>query len=211
MPYVKAKIARKEIGVTDDTLRKWSNEGRIRSIRGAGNQRLYDIESFIKGETVQVEKKKYIYCRVSSSKQKEDLERQVNYLQEKYPAHQVLKEIASGINFKRKVLNKIMDEAIKGDIQEIVVAHRDRLCRIAWDHFYWLFDRLGVNIIVDSGEEHSPQSELTDDLLSIIHVFSCRHYGQRRKYTKKGIQGNKAEVQTEDGEYEECKDEQEDE
>jgi len=76
-----------------------------------------------------------------------------------------------------------MDEAIKGNVTEIVVAHKDRLCRIAWDHFEWLFLKFGVNIIVDDREEHSPESELADDLFSIIHVFSCRHYGCRRKYT----------------------------
>ena len=122
----------------------------------------------------------------------------IKYMQEKYPEHEVVTEIASGINFKRKILKRLLDEAINGNIQEIVVAHKDRLCRISWDHFEWLFSRLGVNLIVDDGEEHSPESELADDLFSIIHVFSCRHYGQRRRYTSKGNAENNSKIKTEE-------------
>jgi predicted site-specific integrase-resolvase len=64
-----------------------------------------------------------------------------------------------------------------------VVAHKDRLCRIAWQHFVWLFKFYGVNLIVEDNQEYSPESEFNDDLMSIIHVFSSRHYGLRRKYT----------------------------
>jgi putative resolvase len=128
-------------------------------------------------------KEKYIYCRVSSSNQKEDLQRQIDYLKERYPDHQIVKDIASGINFKRKGLNKIMARAIEGAVEEVVVAHRDRLCRIAFEHFEWLFEQYGVNLIVEDKQEHSSEKELSEDLFSLIHVFSARHYGLRRKYT----------------------------
>jgi predicted site-specific integrase-resolvase len=194
MPYVKTKVAKEFFGVDVQTLRTWGDEGRIEIIKGRGGHRLYNIESFIKRESINtskeiVDKKKYIYCRVSSNKQKEDLERQVKYLSEKYPGHTVVKEIASGINFKRKGLQRILDEITHGNVEEIVVANRDRLCRIAWEHFKWLFDRYGVNIVVDCQENKTSttEQELAEDLLSIIHVFSSRHYGQRRQYTKKRI------------------------
>ena len=188
MPYVKPKIAREALGITDDTLRAWARDGRIKCIYGRGRNRLYDIESATNTHE-ETEKENFIYCRVSSNKQKEDLERQVEYLKNKYPNHTVCKEIASGLNFKRKGLQKILDKVISGGVGEIVVAHRDRLCRIAWEHFSWLFKRTGVNIVVDSEDETTiPETELAEDLLSIIHVFSCRHYGQRRKYTSKDIQ-----------------------
>jgi putative resolvase len=195
--YVKPSIASKELGVSVQTLRIWADEGKIKYIRGAGNGRLYDTSSITNKEKNQ-ETKKYIYCRVSCSKQKEDLERQISFLKEKYPTHIVITEIASGINFKRKKLQRILDESIKGCVSELVVAHKDRLCRISWDHFHWLFTRLGVNIIIEDREEHSPESELADDLFSIIHVFSCRHYGQRRNYTSRGLSEEITEEKTEE-------------
>jgi putative resolvase len=191
MPYVKPKVATAHFGVSIQTLRTWAREGRIQILLSKGGYRLYDINSYQEIPSIpspkqtDPTKKKYAYCRVSSHKQKEDLERQVQYMRDKYPTHEIIQEIASGINFKRKVLQRILDEAIRGMVGEIVVAHKDRLCRIAWDHFHWLFSRLGTTILVDSNEIHSPQSELSEDLLTIIHVFSCRHYAQRRKYRKR--------------------------
>ena len=204
MSYVKPAEASKKLGISVQTLRIWADDDKIKYIRGPGNGRLYDITSITKEPELKTTGKKYIYCRVSCSKQKEDLERQITFLQNKYPDHTVVKEIASGINFKRKQLQRILDEAIKGSVKELVVAHKDRLCRISWDHFHWLFLRLGVNIIVEDREEHSPEQELADDLFSIIHVFSSRHYGQRRRYTTKGITTTEAKEETETGEHEEC-------
>ena len=192
--YVKPKIACQEIGVNIQTLRNWAKDGRIKYITGGKGGRLYDTKSLT--NAADSNKKKYIYCRVSCSKQKDDLTRQINFLKEKYKEHIVIYDIASGINFKRKALQRLLDESINGNISEIVVAHKDRMCRISWDHFQWLFKRLGVNIIVEDREEHSPESELADDLFSIIHVFSCRHYGQRRNYTNKGISEIKSEEET---------------
>lgn len=195
--YVKPKEAKRRLGVSDRTLRTWGECGKISYIRVDGGNRLYDIAEFInshtKSSSEDTQKKKYIYCRVSSSKQKEDLERQVNYLKERYPAHEVVKEIASGINFKRKGLNKILADAMQGCVEEVVVANRDRLCRIAWQHFSWLFKYHGVRVVVQDTSAYSPESELSDDLLSIIHVFSSRHYGMRRKYTAGGDEENKTE------------------
>jgi predicted site-specific integrase-resolvase len=188
-------------------------DGKIKTIRGGGNQRLYNVKSFINPKIEEEEestKTKYIYCRVSSHKQKNDLTRQINSLQEKYPNHTVVKEIASGINFKRKILNRILEESYRGLVEEIVVAHKDRLCRIAWDHFEWLFQLYGVTLIIDSDEElhHSPESELAEDLMSIVHVFSCRHYGQRGKCGKKNVSGTETEDSPEKGKSCSCSSEE---
>lgn len=196
MSYVKPQIASKELGISIQTLRNWAKNNQVEFITGPGGGRLYNTKSITFKQSENTPSK-YIYCRVSCSKQKDDLERQISFLKDKYKEHTIITDIASGINFKRKGLQRLLDEAIKGNIREIVVAHKDRLCRIAWDHFHWLFSRLGVSIIVEDREEHSPESELQDDLFSIIHVFSCRHYGQRRNYTNKGISENKSENKSE--------------
>lgn len=200
MPYVKPKTARKHLGISNDTLKKWGDSGKIPTRKLPSGHRLYNIQSFFTEENSE-QPKNYIYCRVSSSKQKEDLQRQVQVLREKYPDHTVVQEIASGINFKRKGLNKIMAKAIQGEVKEIVVAYKDRLCRIAWDHFEWLFNKLGVRIVVDNNQLQSKHEELTDDLLSIIHVFSCRHYGARRSRRKKTTKEHITEIPSEKGKY----------
>ena len=200
MSYVKTKEARETLGVCAITLRKWDKEGKIKTIRGGGNHRRYDVESFLRDTDEKEKGKKYIYCRVSSSKQKEDLDRQVEYLSEKYPEHIVLKEIACSINSKRKVLSGLLEESHKGMVTEVVVAHKDRLCRISWDHFEWLFRLYGVNLLVDGDQKHSPDSELAEDLMSIVHVFSCRHYGQRRRCRTKESPNPETEDASETGE-----------
>ena len=73
-------------------------------------------------------KKKIAYCRVSSKKQADDLERQKNFFTTKFPDYELVTDIGSGINWKRKGLKTILESAMSGDISELVVAHRDRLC-----------------------------------------------------------------------------------
>ena len=184
--YVKPKKARERLGVTNATLRAWADKGYIQAIRvHEGGDRLYNVDEFMSRGSAEktIEKKNYIYCRVSSSKQKEDLSRQIEYLKKIYPSYTVIKDIGSGINFKRKGLNNLLAKTMQGLVGTVVVAHRDRLCRIAWEHFSWLFQFHGVHLVVEDKQEYSPESELSDDLMSIVHVFSARHYGMRRNYT----------------------------
>lgn len=190
MPYVKPKKACEHFGVSIQTLRSWANAGKIKYIRSKGGVRLYDIDEISNEPSP---KKSYIYCRVSCAKQRSDLERQVATLQLSYPHFEVVTDIASGINFNRKGLQKILDEALQGNVQQVVVAYKDRLCRIAWQHFAWLFSKLNVDLIVHYGEECTPADELKDDLFAIIHVFSCRHYGSRRTKPTQPVQEEQKE------------------
>jgi len=119
---------------------------------------------------------------VSSAKQKDDLERQIASLRESHPEHEVVKDIGSGINFKRKGLRSLLERSLEGGLDEVVVAHRDRLCRFAFDLIEWLFTKHGTKLVVLDQDVASPESEseFTEDLLSIVHVFSCRYNGLRR-------------------------------
>ena len=177
--------AAKLLNVCSQTLVNWENNGRIKCVRTKGNHRRYlysDLISFIPSEpdTIKNNRRKICYCRVSSFGQKEDLERQIRYFRGKYPDHEVIKDIGSGINFKRKGFNSILDSAIKGNIEEVVVTHKDRLCRFGFD----LIERIisetsNGKIVVLNHTETSPQEELVNDLVSIITVFSSRLYGLR--------------------------------
>ena len=127
---------------------------------------------------------KICYCRVSTHSQKDDLERQILYMKSHYPEHILIKDIGSGINFKRKGLIKIIDYCVKGQLEEIIVAYKDRLCRFGFDLIELLIKKYSNGkIIILNASNESPQEELTTDLVSIINVFSAKLNGMR-KYKK---------------------------
>jgi predicted site-specific integrase-resolvase len=193
--YIRPEDAVRQLKVSSKTLRLWSDEGKIEYIRTAGGHRRYCLDSILlvreeKNIEIPIIKtgKSICYCRVSSYGQKEDLERQVKFFSLKYPDHFIIKEIGSGLNFKRKGFNSILDFAIKGNIKEIVVTHKDRLCRFGFDLVERIIkDYSNGKIVVLNQEKTSPEKELVDDLISIVTVFSSRLYGLRSNSIKKKI------------------------
>lgn len=171
----------KLLGVTSKTLSRWEADGKIESSRTDGGQRRY-IYSEIDQKIIQKEgKKKVIYARVSSRKQQTDLERQVALLKHKYPTHEVITDIGSGINFKRRGLITLLDRVIAGDISQVVVAHKDRLTRFGFDLFEHIFNRFGVRMeVVSDNDVKEPTEAFVDDVLSIITVFTAKYYGSRK-------------------------------
>ena len=191
--YLRPEEASKLLKVTVRTLQLWEGAGKITCVRTKGNHRRFlrdDIIAILPSEKHPPPKQKNIcYCRVSTPSQKEDLERQVEYFTCKYPNHEIIKDIGSGINFKREGFNSILDSAIKGNIGEIVVTHKDRLCRFGFELIRRIIEghpNYG-KILVLNQEETSPEKELVNDLLSIITVFSSRLYGLRSHSLKKKI------------------------
>jgi putative resolvase len=84
-------------------------------------------------------------------------------------------DIGSGINWKRKGFQKILELAMLGELEEIVVAHRDRLCRFAFELVEFIFQKNNVRLVVlDRNDYKSGEAKLADDILSIVHVYSCR-------------------------------------
>lgn len=178
--HIRPKDFAQQLGVSTGTLRRWERNGHLSSIRTFGNQRRFSPELIhpLSG------RRKYIYCRVSSSKQKDDLERQVKHLQQAFPTHDVISDVGSGLNFKRKGLLRMVDEVVRGDVEQIVVSHKDRLCRFAFELIEWLCNKHNTELLVQDQEIRSAAQELSEDLMAIVHVFSCRHHGMRR-YAKK--------------------------
>ena len=175
MKYIKGKDACGRLGVCMNTLRKMADDGRIETIRVSG-QRRYNVDAYL---GLQQQQSTICYCRVSSHKQRDDLERQVAFMQEKYPQAEVIKDIGSGLNFKRAGLKAILERAMRGDRIHVVVAHRDRLARFGSELVRQVIEFNGGQLVVLSEDSLSPEQELTKDLLNIIHVFSCRMHGLR--------------------------------
>jgi predicted site-specific integrase-resolvase len=193
--FLTTKEALKYIPVHNVTLRKWAQEGKIETRRAPGRytRRFYNVRKFLlEKEEIQEEEnapskppqKSYCYCRVSSNGQRDDLKRQVAFMQERYPEHIIIQEVGSGLNFKRRGLQRIIDAAIQGGVKEVVVAYKDRLCRFGFDLIEHLIqEHSGGTIVVLQQTNRNQQEELVSDLLSIITVFSARVNGLR-KYNK---------------------------
>lgn len=112
-----------------------------------------------------LEKKKICYARVSSYDRKEDLSRQIVYLTERYPDHDIIKNIGSGINFqgsKRKGLQKLIELAINNELEEVVITYKDRLCRIGYDLIEFIFEKYSkIKIVIVNDDFKLPHQEIT--------------------------------------------------
>ncbi|WP_127087849.1 IS607 family transposase, partial [Dulcicalothrix desertica] len=106
-----------------------------------------------------------------------------NFLKSRYPDAEIITDIGSGLNFKRKGLQALLDRVLSNTIKLVVVAHKDRLCRFGFDIISWLCTRQQTEILVLDQKNLSPEREMVEDILAIVHVFSCRLYGLR-KYKK---------------------------
>lgn len=192
MEYINTKEAMKLLNVSSKTLRRWDKKGKIDTIRTPSNIRMYNKECIYKilGRNykiineIKVIKKKIIYCRVSSNKQKNDLERQIESMTLKYPNYEVIKDIGSGINFKRNGLQKLIKLSLNGKLDEVIISHRDRLCRFAFELIEWLFSLNGTKLTTIDSINKSDSDELAEDVIAIIQVFACRQMGKRRYKNK---------------------------
>ena len=176
--YVTLREARKKLGLHPNTLRKYADNGIIDVIKTPSGQRRFNIDSFITNNQSCLQT--VLYCRVSSAKQTDDLRNQKDYLLSKYPGEEVIADVGSGLNFKRKGLRAILERLLQGDPIKLVVAERDRLCRFGFELIEFLVIKNGGEIVVLNQGEYSPEGELVSDILSIIHVFSCRIHGMRK-------------------------------
>ena len=188
----------KILKVVPNTLRTWERDGKIKCIRTSGGHRRYFFDEDIDTQGTK-NKKKICYCRVSSSGQKEDLDRQVKYLKDQFPDFDIIKDIGSGINFKRKGLRTILELAKEGNLETLVVTYKDRLCRFGFEFFEWAIKEWSNGeILVLNKKESSPEKELTEDLISIITVFSSRIHGLRSYKIKEQIKEASGTIKVQD-------------
>lgn len=182
--YVNGKTATIRLGISLNTLRTYANQGKIDVIKTKGGIRRYNIEKYIKDNVnnpVEIETKyRVCYCRVSSYGQKDDLDRQVAYMQEKYPNFEIVTDVGSGINFDRKGLQKIIDYAIEGKLEKLAVAYKDRLCRIGYNLIEYILTKYSnTEIIIDNDKSETVNEEIANDLMQIITVYTAKINGMR--------------------------------
>jgi predicted site-specific integrase-resolvase len=192
------------------TIRKYADAGKIKCFKTpTGQRRIHkgDLQKFCGSprSVLEIPKRKktvtnFIYSRVSSKKQMDDLSRQTQYIQQynpEYATYVSITDVASGINFKRKGLQKILDACLQRTIGELVISHRDRLCRFGYELIDVLVEKSGGKIIVLDDDKHkSSEQELAEDLLSIVHIYSCKQMGKRSYTHRKLVENTDGETET---------------
>jgi putative resolvase len=202
--YLKGAQASEKLGIHQRTLYQWEMKGWIKTLRTPGGIRYYDVDGYIKNKECEKEKEtkkeqecietelkeldkkeeklNICYVRVSTHGQKSELENQKKFMEKMFPNYQMIEDIGSGINFNRKGLRKIIDLAIEGKINMVVVANRDRLTRFGFDFISDLIQKYsnGRVIVLNEKEVDEPEIELAKDVLQIMNVFVAKMNGLRR-------------------------------
>jgi predicted site-specific integrase-resolvase len=194
--FLKGKKASELLGVHSRTLYQWEEKGKIETIRTSGNMRLYNVGKYLRLQLGIEEGTDDInencesqlnicYCRVSSQGQRDDLQRQIEFMKERYPEHQIITDVGSGLNLNKKGIKRIVKLAIEGKIKELVIAYKDRLARFGYDLIENLIKDYskGKITVVFQKEDKDVQAEIVEDLMSILNVYTAKMNGLR-KYKK---------------------------
>ncbi len=200
--FVSAREIQQKFTISTASLRRWDKDGRVETIRTPGGFRLYklsDVSRLFSSRSVSTSSQgdgnesneqeetttpriTICYARVSSDQQKDDLGRQVETLQAKYPeADELIKDVGSGLNYKRKGFQRLLDKVYAGLVKQVVVTHKDRLCRYGTELVEHLFSKTDTKLVVlgQSVEEQDSNQELAEDLLAVCNFFVARRNGLR--------------------------------
>lgn len=172
--------------VSVDTIRRWEKEGKITSVRTDGGHRRYRLSDFVEQKTG----KTIAYARVSSQDQKADLDRQdavlSGYCQSQGWDYEVIRDLGSGMNYRKKGLTKLITTLLDGNVARLIVTHKDRLLRFGSELVFSICEYHDVEILILNKKECATfEEDLASDVLEIITVFSARLYGSRSHKNKK--------------------------
>jgi len=193
--FLTSTEAGKRLGIDKQTIREWHKNGKlIPDYITQGGQRRYSeeqINAYLADKQGKKARKVIGYCRVSSIKQKEDLERQVErmklYLTAQGRPFEIIEDIGSGINYNKKGIKELINLICKGEVEKITVLYKDRLMRFGFDLFKNMCEQFNTMIEIAEINAKTEQEELVEDLVQIITVFSCKLQGKRAKRTREMI------------------------
>ena len=177
-----SKLA-KDLNVTKVTIYNWHQKGKLDFIKSDTNRNYVSVDTYNRLMNISNKKEEnvVIYCRVSSTENKSNLETQKNRLisycnAKGYKVSDVIIEIGSGVNDKRPKLINLLE---KNNYTKIVVEHKDRLTRFGFNYLDTLIRVLGKEIEVVNNV-NSDEEDIVQDFVSIITSFCSRIYGKRR-------------------------------
>ncbi len=187
--FVKIGEAAKILGVNPQTLRRWEEGSVIQPAkRTPKGTRLYSLQ-----ELLGVNDLAYptiAYARVSSSDQKEDLERQHAVLEAFCNKNgwqtEIIRDLGSGMNYNKKGLLRLLELIVRGQMSRLVITHKDRLLRFGAEIVFRICELKGIEVvIINKGEQPTFEEELTRDVMEIMTVFCAKLYGRRSHKSKK--------------------------
>ena len=176
------------LGVSVKTLQRWDRDGILKANRTPTDRRYYTYDQYLQFKGIQTEngtRDTVIYARVSTRNQKDDLNNQVEFLKQFCNAkgmivNQCIEDFGSGLNYNRKKWNKLLEEIMENKIKTIVISSKDRFIRFGYEWFEKFCEKFNTKIIIVNNEALSPNEELVQDVISILHDFSCRLYGLKK-------------------------------
>lgn len=190
--YYSIREFSKILGVSAQTLRNWDAKGKLHPHHTSSNgYRYYSQEQLNQVMNIKPNLDRLVigYCRVSSNKQKDDLERQIEnmkmYLTAQGKPYEIITDIGSGINYNNKGLKELIQRITQNKVEKIVVLYKDRLLRFGFELVEYIASLHDCNIEVIDNTEKTEQQELVEDLVQIITVFSCKLQGKRANKTRK--------------------------
>lgn len=181
----------KEIGVSISTLRTWDKTGYLKPAKVLDNGYRYysdeQIDEYLNVDSDIDDRKIILYARVSTRKQMDDLNRQIEnlktYAYTKGYSFELITDIGSGLNYKKDGLKKLIRMICNKEIKKLVILYKDRLIRFGFELIEEVCRINNVTIEIIDNTTVSKEQELTDDLIQTIIVFANRLYGSRSKKT----------------------------
>jgi putative resolvase len=169
------------------TLQRWDREGTFPSVRSPTGRRMYStdqVDAYLGIQSQPKNRVKLAYCRVSSQAQKPDLTNQKTIISQFCVARglanvETIEEIGGGLNFKRPKFLALIDSICAGEVETLILAHKDRLARFGFDLLAYLCQKHRTDLLIINDEKLSPEREMVEDLMTIVHCFSSRLYGLR--------------------------------
>jgi putative resolvase len=175
------------LGLHPRTIQKWDKQGKIRVVRTPGGRRRIPESEIRRLQGEKGIRSIIGYARVSSNTQKDDLERQVEYLRQS-GVQEVITDIGSGLNEKRKGFLRLLDRVLHNEVDKVVILYEDRLTRFGFDTLKKVFEAHGTTIeVLNQTNVKPPQQELVEDLITIISHFSGKLYGMRSRKQKEVV------------------------
>lgn len=194
MKYYTINKFSKIVGKTAQTLRNWDKSGYLKPDHtGKSGYRYYSEDQVKQVLNIKISKNKSIigYCRVSSNKQKDDLERQTGnmqmYLTAQGEPFKIISDIGSGINYSKSGLKELIKLINNSEVSKIVILYKDRLVRFGFELIEYYAKLNSCEIEIVDNTEKTEEQELVEDLIQIVTVFSCRLQGKRANKAKKLI------------------------
>lgn len=194
---MKSRDAKKLLQISQPTLQRWIDAGKLKSIKLPNGRRDIDPESVYAILNKGVPRKTLLYARVSTQKQKADLSNQMEKLRQFSAANGwkisgEYEDVASGISFeKRKQFFNLLDEVIDYKVERVVITYKDRLSRAGFELFEHLFAHYNTEIVVmsDCTDKKTNEQEIFEEIISLLRAFSMPMDSGRRKQLRKVVKG----------------------